>query len=71
MRCDDCPRHDSVRKICRDGKLNPHSWESAVEVAQHLGVRALCVMNDFREEIIEIWGAGLKAGTPPESGDAS
>jgi hypothetical protein len=55
-----------MRRVCRDGKLNPHSWESAMEVAQQLGARALCMMNDFREEIIDLWGLGRMGAIPSE-----
>jgi hypothetical protein len=35
-----------------DGKVNPMSWEESVNVANVLGVRAICVFNDYRERLV-------------------
>jgi hypothetical protein len=54
MDCRDCPRFDDERSACRDGKVNPDRWDRAVEVAQYLGVRAVCPLNDFRERLLSV-----------------
>ena len=53
MDCRDCSLYEPERDGCRSGKLNPHTKENAVEVVQLLGLRALCVFNDFREPLIQ------------------
>lgn len=53
MFCKDCARFNSETNQCRDGKLNPQSWGQAVEVANQLGVRSICMFNDFRERLVE------------------
>lgn len=58
MRCEDCPRFDSDRTACKDGKLNPLKWQNAVEVAQHFGIRAICMLNDHRERILDVYFGG-------------
>jgi hypothetical protein len=50
---------------CRDGKLNPPNLVDAVEVAQHLGPRSICMMNEFREQVLDIWQGNLLEGKPP------
>jgi hypothetical protein len=35
-----------------DRKVNPDTWERAVEVAQVLGLRSICVFNDHRERLV-------------------
>jgi hypothetical protein len=65
MLCRDCHRYDPEAESCRDGKLNPQSFSDAVEVAQHLGPRAICVFNDFRERILDI-RKGAPLPKPPE-----
>ncbi len=52
MECRDCARWDSEARKCRDEKVNPHSWEVAVSVSQVLGLRSICVFNDFRERLV-------------------
>jgi len=51
--CRDCPRYDDEARRCRDGKVNPQHWETAVSVAQVLGLRSICVFNDFRERLVQ------------------
>jgi hypothetical protein len=51
MLCQDCPLFDPDRRRCRDGKINPQSWEIAVEAANVFGIRALCPYNDHREAL--------------------
>ena len=53
MECKDCHRFDPEEKRCRDGKINPHNWETAVSVSQILGIRTICMFNDYRERLIE------------------
>ena len=53
MDCKDCHRFDLDTKKCLDGKINPHKWETAVNVSQILGIRTICVFNDFRERLIQ------------------
>ena len=52
MHCRDCARYDSQSERCRDSKVNPESWETAVTVSQVLGLRSICVFNDYRERLI-------------------
>lgn len=52
MRCSDCPRFDSEKSLCKDGKVNPPSWPMAVEVAKVMGVRSICTFNDHREKLV-------------------
>ena len=59
MDCRDCARWDQENRKCRDGKVNPRKWELAVETAQVLGLRSICVFNDYRERLV-------KSRTPPE-----
>lgn len=33
-------------------RVNPTRWSAAVEVANVLGVRAICPFNDFREKLL-------------------
>ena len=53
MDCKDCHRFDSDAKRCMDGKVNPHNWETAVSVSQILGIRTICMFNDYRERLIQ------------------
>jgi hypothetical protein len=32
--------------------VNPLSWEESVNVANVLGVRSICIFNDFRERLV-------------------
>lgn len=52
MYCRDCARWDEEAKRCNDGKVNPQRWEVAVSVANVLGVRSICIFNDYRERLI-------------------
>jgi hypothetical protein len=52
MDCRDCPRYNTDERKCRDGKVNPQKWSMAVEIANVLGVRAVCPLNDHRERLI-------------------
>ncbi len=52
MDCRDCARYDLEIKRCRDQKVNPQDWETAVNVANVLGVRAICMFNDHRERLV-------------------
>lgn len=61
MYCRDCARFDEETRECRDKKVNPQSWAEAVEVANYLGVRAICMMNDHRERLID---SRLKVHSP-------
>lgn len=61
MDCKDCHRFDPETRRCRDGKINPHNWETAVSASQILGIRTICSFNDFRERLIQ-------ARSPKEKG---
>lgn len=52
MHCRDCHIWDAEASKCRDGKVNPQSWDMAVTVSQVLGLRAICTFNDFRERLV-------------------
>lgn len=52
MNCRDCPRFDSEKRICQDGKLNPGRYEQAQEIVRLHGLRSICVFNDFRERLV-------------------
>lgn len=52
MYCRDCPRYDAKTERCADRKVNPMSWESAVQVSQVMGLRSICTFNDFRERLV-------------------
>jgi hypothetical protein len=52
VHCRDCARYDTQAERCRDNKVNPESWETAVTVSQVLGLRSICVFNDYRERLI-------------------
>ncbi len=58
MRCQDCPRFEVDSENCKDRKLNPQTWQDAVQSAQIFGPRALCQMNDYRERILSVWFEG-------------
>lgn len=53
MFCRDCARFNEETQECRDKKVNPQTWTEAVEVANLLGVRSICVFNDHRERLVE------------------
>lgn len=52
MYCRDCPRYDESAHKCKDDKVNPQSWETAVSVANVLGLRSICLFNDHRERLV-------------------
>jgi hypothetical protein len=52
MHCRDCSRFDEKSEKCRDEKVNPMSWDEAVNVANFIGLRAICMFNDHRERLI-------------------
>lgn len=52
MYCQDCPRWNEENEQCRDGKVNPENWGMAVEVANAIGVRAICMFNPHREKLV-------------------
>ena len=66
MYCRDCHRWDVESRRCLDGKVNPLSWEESVNVANVLGVRAICVFNDYRERLV---GSRLTQVRSSELGD--
>jgi len=51
--CRDCARYDSDESRCKDGKINPMDWETAVSTSQILGLRSICIFNDHRERLIQ------------------
>jgi hypothetical protein len=53
MLCKDCARYDAENRRCLDGKVNPQKWELAVEVANVIGLRTICVFNDHRERLVQ------------------
>jgi hypothetical protein len=53
MDCRDCPRYDAEARRCRNGKVNPRDWETAVNVANVMGVRSICLFNDHRERLVQ------------------
>jgi len=60
--CRDCARYDLDSKRCKDSKVNPQDWETSITVAQVLGLRSICVFNDYRERLVRARGldTGLK-----------
>lgn len=52
MVCKDCARYDAEEESCRDRKVNPVHWEEAVSVSQLMGIRAICIFNDYRERLV-------------------
>jgi hypothetical protein len=69
--CPACPRFDSELGRCGDGKVNPSSWTMAVEVANLMGVRALCPFHAFRERLAQSrHGVVLQLPTGSESNTA-
>jgi hypothetical protein len=51
--CSDCARYDAEKAKCRDGKVNPERWDAAVNVANVMGLRAICMFNDHRERLVQ------------------
>lgn len=64
MYCRDCARYDPENRKCKDAKVNPQGWETAVEVSNVLGLRAICVFNDHREKLIKARTSGLPKKKP-------
>lgn len=52
MYCRDCALWNPEDRRCKNGKVNPQSWEETVNVANVLGVRAICIFNDHRERLV-------------------
>jgi len=52
MYCRDCARFNEETRECRDKKVNPITWGEAVDVANLLGVRSICMFNDHRERLV-------------------
>ncbi|MCB8932180.1 MAG: hypothetical protein M9921_15180 [Fimbriimonadaceae bacterium] len=63
--CRDCPRFDLEAERCKDGKVNPLDWETAVSVSRQFGVRALCMFNDHRERLIHVRTEGVARAPRP------
>jgi len=53
MECRDCARWNSEDRKCLDEKINPRTWDVAVNVSQVLGLRSICIFNDYRERLID------------------
>jgi hypothetical protein len=49
MACWNCPRYVRAERRCLDGKANPKKKAESVEVAETLGLRALCHYNLHRD----------------------
>ena len=64
MYCRDCARYDTETKRCKDAKVNPQDWETAVTVSQVLGLRSICVFNDYRERLTRARGLGEERNPP-------
>ncbi len=62
MYCRDCARYDIENKRCKDAKVNPQDWETAVTVAQTFGLRSICVFNDYRERLVRSRGLDVQSG---------
>ncbi len=52
MNCKDCARYDFESRKCLDHKINPHSWDQAINVANVMGIRSICMFNDYRERLV-------------------
>jgi hypothetical protein len=53
MHCLDCARFDPDSERCLDNKVNPESWNQAIEVCNVMGVRVICSFNDYRQRILD------------------
>ena len=49
--CWQCKRYDREARHCRDGKANPRSKRDSKEVAETLGIQALCLYNLYRDAL--------------------
>jgi hypothetical protein len=47
--CWQCSRYDRTERHCRDNKTNPKTKRDSKEVAETLGVQALCLYNPYRD----------------------
>lgn len=47
--CWNCNRFHRDEGRCKDGKTNPRRKTDAVEVAEVMGVRALCIFSPYRD----------------------
>lgn len=68
MDCRDCSRYDPDARTCRDGKVNPSRYESAVHVAGVMGIRAICLLNDHRERLLQSRGRHVPLSRSPRLG---
>lgn len=60
MHCRDCHRFDPKNRKCLDRKINPLKWVDAVEVANVMGIRAICIYNDHRERLARSRGMPVR-----------
>jgi hypothetical protein len=67
MRCEDCHRFDLENRKCLDRKVNPPTWGQAVEVANVLGLRAICTFNAHRERLVQCRAVPQPPVRPPKS----
>lgn len=51
MSCWQCPRYSRIERKCQDGKANPKRKSETVEVAEVLGLQAICHYNPYRDLI--------------------
>jgi hypothetical protein len=49
--CWQCSRYDRTERHCRDNKTNPKTKRDSKEVAETLGVQALCLYNLYRDSL--------------------
>lgn len=66
MECRDCARFNDETRECRDKKVNPRTWSEAVEVANYMGVRSICMMNDHRERLVDTRMRALPLAKPEQ-----
>lgn len=52
INCSRCRLYDRANRHCTMGKVNPRTKLDTYETAQVLGVRALCVFNLYRDQLI-------------------
>jgi hypothetical protein len=64
MFCRDCHRYDTEEGKCRDRKVNPRTWNEAVDVANYLGIRSICIFNDYRERLVHSRGNAARPTSP-------
>jgi len=62
--CRDCARYDPEASKCRDGKVNPGHYETALNIARLMGIRAICVFCDHRERLVaNIHDGSMRSGS--------